>query len=318
MHDQIDFSIDGLSSGLRCTSSRWRSRAVTSITATICTSTFCCKRAVADGIMPVNPVPATVYTHCRSKKLTILSDDAQATLEKWLFSDLSLNNAGIILALYTGMRLGEVCAVRWRDYDAASGTLHITQTVRRVTIDPSAEYGKRTKLVFSTAKTEASERSLYLPEVLQGLLTVQWERFRSLFERAPDGADFIIYSAVGGVLDPDHLSAYWRDVLDGLKLPHVRFHDIRHTFATRAIEQGVDAATVAGLLGHADVTTTTHYYVHPREASMHRAMAAIEPVGKIGHAWQNTRLFAPARTEEKIPKAAQRIHRRRKHIAECV
>ena len=85
--------------------------------------------------MPVNPVPATVYTHCRSKKLTILSDDAQATLEKWLFSDLSLNNAGIILALYTGMRLGEVCAVRWRDYDAASGTLHITQTVRRVTID---------------------------------------------------------------------------------------------------------------------------------------------------------------------------------------
>ena len=135
MHDQIDFSIDGLSSGLRRMLSRWRSRAVTSITATTCTSTFCCKRAVEDGIMPVNPVPATVYTHCRSKKLTILSDDAQATLEKWLFSDLSLNNAGIILALYTGMRLGEVCAVRWRDYDAASGTLHITQTVRRVTID---------------------------------------------------------------------------------------------------------------------------------------------------------------------------------------
>ena len=105
MHDQIDFSIDGLSSDLRRMLSRWRSR------------------AVADGIMPVNPVPATVYTHCRSKRLT-----------------------------------------------------------------------------------------------------VQWERFRSLFERAPDGSDFIIYSAVGGVLDPDHLSAYWRDVLDGLKLPHVRFH----------------------------------------------------------------------------------------------
>lgn len=277
----------------------------------------CCKRAVADGIMPVNPVSATVYTHCRSKKLTVLSDDAQATLEKWLFSDLSLNNAGIILALYTGMRLGEVCAVRWKDYDAASGTLHIAQTVRRITIDPSAEYGKRTKLVFSTAKTEASERSLYLPEVLQGLLTVQWERFRSLFGRAPNGEDFIIYSAAGGVLDPDHLSAYWRDVLDGLHLPHVRFHDIRHTFATRAIEQGVDVATVAGLLGHADVTTTTHYYVHPREASMHRAMAAIESVGKIGHAWQNTRLFAPTHAEEKIPKVAQRIHRRRKHIAEC-
>ena len=129
---------------------------------------------------------------------------------------------------------------------------------------------------------------------------MQWERFRSLFERAPTET---IYSAVGGVLDLDHLSAYWRDVLVGLHLPNVRFHDIRHTFAMRAIEQGVDAATVAGLLGHADVTTTTHYYVHPREASMHREMEAIEPVGKIGHAWQNTRLFAPTHAEEKIPKA---------------
>lgn len=277
----------------------------------------CCKRAVADGVLTANPVPATVYAHCRSKKLTMLSDDAQAKLEKWLFSDLSLNNAGIILALYSGMRLGEVCAVRWRDYDAATGTLHITQTVRRVTIDQNAEYGKRTKLMFTTTKTEASERSLYLPEVLQGLLTVQWERFRSLFERTPDADDFIIYSTTGGVLDPDHLSAYWSDVLDGLHLPHVRFHDIRHTFATRAIEQGVDVATVAGLLGHADVSTTTHYYLHPREASMRRAMAAVEPVGKIGHAWQNTRLFAPARAEEKIPQAAKKKYPRRRHIAEC-
>ena len=70
----------------------------------------CCKRAVADGMMPANPVPATVYMHCRSKKHNIMSDSDQKVLEKWLFSDLSLNNAGIILALYSGMRLGEVCA----------------------------------------------------------------------------------------------------------------------------------------------------------------------------------------------------------------
>ena len=88
----------------------------------------CCKRAVADGMMPANPVPATVYMHCRSKKHNIMSDSDQKVLEKWLFSDLSLNNAGIILALYSGMRLGEVCAARWGNYDAMSGMLHITQT----------------------------------------------------------------------------------------------------------------------------------------------------------------------------------------------
>ena len=125
----------------------------------------CCKRAVADGLMAANPVAATVYTYCRSKKHNIMSDSDQKVLEKWLFSDLSLNNAGIILALYSGMRLGEVCAARWGNYDAMSGTLHITQTVRRVMVDPAAEYGKRTELIFSSAKSDASERDLYLPEV---------------------------------------------------------------------------------------------------------------------------------------------------------
>lgn len=277
----------------------------------------CCKRAVVDGLMAANPVAATVYTHCRSKKHNIMSDSDQKVLEKWLFSDLSLNNAGIILALYSGMRLGEVCAARWGNYDAMSGTLHITQTVRRVMVDPEAEYGKRTELIFSSAKSDASERDLYLPEVLQGLLTVQYQRFESLFKRMPNADDFIIYNTVGGVMDPDHLSSYWGDVLDGLGLPHVRFHDIRHTFATRAIEQGIDVATVSGLLGHADVTTTTHYYVHPRDASMRKAMAAVAPVGAVTHAWQNTRLFAPKSAEEKVPEAARRVHRRRRHIAEC-
>ena len=73
-----------------------------------------------------------------------MSVSDQKVLEKWLFSDLSLNNAGIILALYSGMRLGEVCAARWGNYDAMSGTLHITQTVRRVMVDPAAEYAYRT------------------------------------------------------------------------------------------------------------------------------------------------------------------------------
>lgn len=158
----------------------------------------CCKRAVADGMMPANPVAATVYTHCRSKKHNVMSDSDQKVLEKWLFSDLSLNNAGIILALYSGMRLGEVCAARWGNYDAMSGTLHITQTVRRVMVDPTAEYGKRTELIFSSAKSDASERDLYLPEVLQGLLTVQYQRFESLLSarRMLMISSFIIQSVV--------------------------------------------------------------------------------------------------------------------------
>lgn len=71
---------------------------------------------------------------------------------------------------------------------------------------------------------------------------------------------------------------YFSRLLCKLGLEHVKFHAIRHTFATRAIENGIDVSTVSGILGHADVTTTTHFYVRPREKAMNRVMQSITPV----------------------------------------
>ncbi len=92
----------------------------------------CCKRAVADGYMSSNPVPGTVYKRCPSKRVEVMTDENQKILENWLFEDISLANAGIIQALYTGMRLGEVCALRWRNFDPQAGAIHIEETVRRI------------------------------------------------------------------------------------------------------------------------------------------------------------------------------------------
>ena len=78
--------------------------------------------------------------------------------------------------------------------------------------------------------------------------------------------------------DPDNLQHYFSRLLRKLGLEHVKFHAIRHTFATRAIENGIDVSTVSGILGHADVTTTTHFYVRPREKAMNRAMQSITPI----------------------------------------
>lgn len=82
-------------------------------------------------------------------------------------------------------------------------------------------------------------------------------------------------------MDPDNLSHYFGRILKKLKLEHVKFHALRHTFATRAIENGIDVATVSGLLGHADVTTTTHFYVHPRDEAMRSAMRSVVPIGNM-------------------------------------
>lgn len=239
----------------------------------------CCKRAVADGFMVGNPVPLTVYKRCPSKRVEIMNDEEQRVLEEWLFQNPSTQNSGIMLAMYTGMRLGEVCAARWKHYDFQRGKLRVEETVRRVSnYLEDAEYGERTSLVFSEAKTEASKRDLFLNEVLQDVIAMQYERFVKEFGVEPQPDDFIIFSKARGVTDPDNLSHYFGDVLKGLGLNHIKYHALRHTFASRAVENGVDVATVSGLLGHADVTTTTHYYVHPREGAMRKAMAAVKPV----------------------------------------
>lgn len=275
----------------------------------------CCKRAVADGYMPANPIPATVYKHCSTHRVDVLSDPHQKTLEEWLFQDLSLQNAGIIQGLYSGMRLGEVCALRWKHFDPQRGSIYVSETVRRVSnYKDDATYGSKTHLVFSDAKTDSSKRTLYLPSILLSLLSFQYERFSKLFGHEPTPEDFIFFNSKGGLMDPDNLSHYFGDVLDGLGLPHVKFHALRHTFATRAVENGVDVATVSGLLGHADVTTTTHYYVHPREEAMRRAMAAVTPVTATPMYAPEKVSFASLVQQTPEPVRPNRVCRRRRHF----
>lgn len=242
------------------------------------------KLATAEELMPSNPVPLTAIKSVKSRRVQIMTNEAQRTLELYLFGHYGHKEAGILLALYTGMRLGEICALRWKNYQASTGMLYVESTVRRIT-DPDAAPGTpKTQLVFGSVKTTSSERELYMPAVVQKLLEMQRERFEKEFGRPPTGEDFIIFNSCGRVMDPDNLSHYFSRIQAKLHLEHVKFHAMRHTFATRAIENGIDVATVSGLLGHADVTTTTHFYVHPRDEAMRNAMRGVTPVGAVNFA----------------------------------
>ena len=244
----------------------------------------CCKRAVAEGVMSSNPVPLTVIKHCKSKRVTVMQDEDQIKLQNFLLSRKDSRSNAILLAMYIGPRLGEICALRWKHYDFEQGILHFEETVRRIAADEAAElpYGQRTSLVFSAVKTDSSDRELYLSEDLQELMHTQYELFREKFGRCPTQGDFIFFSNVGGVLDPDNLSSHFTRTLDQLGLPHVKFHALRHTFASRAVEKGMAVSTLSGILGHADVTTTTHYYLHPREAEMRRATMGLGRISEVG------------------------------------
>lgn len=235
------------------------------------------KQALAEDLIGSNPVPLTAIKSCKTEKLEVMTDEMQLQLERYLFENSNRFHPAILCDLYTGLRRGEICALRWRNYNEATGRLTVCETVRRLNNYDAKPGEPKTMLVFNDVKTNSSQRELYMPPVLQEVLRKQKERFAREFHM-PSRDDFIFFSSTGGVLDPDNLQHYFSGLLKKLGLEHVKFHAIRHTFATRAIENGIDVSTVSGILGHADVTTTTHFYVHPREKAMALAMKSIVPI----------------------------------------
>lgn len=230
----------------------------------------CFTTAVAQGLIRVNPVPGTVIRRAPKPTVEIMEEQDYLKLTDFLYTDPNLMNIGVILAARLALRRGEVCALVWENWDRRLGYLRIENTVKRLPSDK--EDGPKTELVFGPAKSEAGKRNLALAPDLTTLLELQYERYIALFGCEPGLDDFIVYNSTGTVTDPDNLTHYFSDVLAGLGLAHVKLHALRHTFAARAVEQGVDIETVAGLLGHTDVTTTTHYYLHPRQEAMNKAL----------------------------------------------
>ena len=239
------------------------------------------KCAVQEGRLAANPVPGTVIRKVQRKAIQPMSDAMQAALERFLFQDSNLQNMGILLALYTGCCLGEICALRWRDVDWSRQELHLRQTVKRLPRSQRQPGQSATELVFSPTKGRDGSRRIAAPAVVFALLEMQCRRHETRFGAPVQPEGFVVYNTQNQLTDPDNLSHYFSRILRQLHLEHVKFHAMRHTFATRAIENGIDVATVSGLLCHADVTTTTHFYVHPRDEAMRAAMRGIVPVGTV-------------------------------------
>ena len=160
-------------------------------------------------------------------------------------------NVGILLALNTGLRLGEICALRWSDLDFANRTLKINRTVQRVNM------GGKTALTVGEPKTERSKRTVTVPADMMKLLTAMYERSAKhgyIFGARPDCP-----------LEPRTCQRHFKSVLKSCGLKDRNFHVTRHTFATRCVEKGGDVRTLSELLGHANIQTTLRLYVHPSE-----------------------------------------------------
>lgn len=201
--------------------------------------------------------PVTDNAHILAGNTKCLSIEKQMQLIHFLQDNKSLQKMGILLALYSGMRIGEICALRWKNIDLVAGEVHVVETLQRI-YRKNLEQGTAapqkgvSEIIISSPKSQHSIRTIPLAE--------NFVRDLEKMKRSDDA--FFLTGETERFMEPRTYRDYYSRLLKRHGLPYVPFHSLRHTFATRCIEAGCDYKTVSELLGHSDVKTTLHLYVH--------------------------------------------------------
>jgi len=180
--------------------------------------------------------------------ITILDKFVQSELEHYVNLHLDSYSLGIMICLYAGLRIGEVCALKWENVDFTNHLLHIKNTIIRVR-DPE---NNKSKILITDPKTESSYRIIPLNEKLYNLL---------LAMKSDD--EFYILTGKKKFIEPRNYYGRYKTIMKKLNYENYNFHVLRHTFATRCIEVGIDAKSLSEILGHSNIKTTMSLYVHP-------------------------------------------------------
>ena len=188
-------------------------------------------------------------TDTSDHRLPTLSFKNQQVLVRHIVKAPNTKNIGILLALYTGMRIGEVCALEWQDIDFNQKTITIRKTIGRV-YDCET---KSTQKIISTPKTKNSYREIPISNMLLKCLKVIRKEAKGTF----------VVGTSSTAQEPRIYRDYFNRLLKKLEIPKMVFHGLRHTFATRCIESQCDYKTVSAILGHSNIATTLNLYVHP-------------------------------------------------------
>ena len=222
-------------------------------------------QAQKEGLIFSNPATGVNLPKSQKPQIEILTRDEQARLFQASFQ----HRYGVFvrLVLMTGIRLGELLGLRWEDIDFRTNMLYIRRTLNRLQKQdlPENYDGARTEIVLQEPKTENSIRSIPLiPQVVQDLLS--WRKVQQADQQMAGenyiDSGMIVTNPFGAYIEPRTFSDYYHEILDLAKLRHFTFHALRHTFASRALEQGMDEKTLSVLLGHYSVAFTLDTYAH--------------------------------------------------------
>lgn len=191
-------------------------------------------------------------TQREKQSIEVLTRSHQIKIMQYVQEHFTFRNLGVYICLCSGMRIGEICALTWEDLDVENGLIKVRRTIQRIyTIEDST---RKTELILDTPKTKNSIREIPMNKDLLNLV-------KSIKKIANNS--FFVLTNDPKPTEPRTYRTYYKKLMKELGLPNLKFHGLRHSFATRCIESKCDYKTVSVLLGHSNISTTLNLYVHP-------------------------------------------------------
>ena len=181
------------------------------------------------------------------KEISVFTKKEQQVIESFCLNHKKRNYIGIVICLYTGIRLGELLALTWDDIDFNSNLLTINKT------SYSAKVDGKTQIIVDKPKTKKSNRVIPLPNQLVKLLKII---------KKESNSKYVITTRNSGMVGNRSYQRTFKFILKKVNVPYRNFHSLRHTFATNAIELGMDVKTLAEILGHTNAMITLNRYSH--------------------------------------------------------
>jgi len=195
-----------------------------------------------------NPLDGVSLPKKKSPEIQLLDESEQVKLQNYVASHQNCSTLGTALSMSTGIRIGELCALQWKDIDLEKRILTVRKTMQR--IQCPTEFS-RTKLIITNPKSESSQRKIPIPDCMMSFLLK--------FKGKDD--DFLL-TGTEKPIEPRAMQYRFRTILKNAKLPSVHFHALRHMFASNCVKLGFDVKALSELLGHSSVEITLNRYVH--------------------------------------------------------
>lgn len=208
------------------------------------------KFAIRKGIYVANDANA-VQIRQDIKPMRVLNKAEQRQLCEYILKRPEACSIGILVCMFTGLRIGEICALRWEDISFSDQSIYIHHTLQRIQMHQ--EHGAKTEVVVTTPKSSCSIRKIPLPDEILEILVLN--------KKASSG--YVLTNDEYKFIEPRTMQNKFKKILKAAGIENANFHALRHTFATRCVELGFDVKSLSEILGHATVNITMNRYVHP-------------------------------------------------------